>query len=78
MQPGWYADPAGLPVLRWFDGRGWTQYWWPLPAAPHAAAKPATEKLATTVLWMLATPGIAVVLTVILAVVFATLLTLAS
>lgn len=21
---GWYADPSGLPVLRWWDGVAWT------------------------------------------------------
>ena len=41
--PGWYADPAGSGRHRWWDGRGWTDYftdeWWrgaivqpPLPA----------------------------------------------
>ena len=22
--PGWYPDPMGVPVMRWFDGRQWT------------------------------------------------------
>lgn len=22
--PGWYADPNGLPTLRWWDGHTWT------------------------------------------------------
>lgn len=24
--PGWYTDPAGAPLDRWWDGAGWTQY----------------------------------------------------
>jgi hypothetical protein len=24
--PGWYRDPAGAPVNRWWDGVEWTQY----------------------------------------------------
>ena len=24
VPPGWYPDPAGLPCLRWWDGRVWT------------------------------------------------------
>ncbi len=22
--PGWYPDPQGMPLMRWFDGRQWT------------------------------------------------------
>ncbi|MGH8922292.1 MAG: DUF2510 domain-containing protein, partial [Actinomycetes bacterium] len=22
---GWYDDPGGEPVMRWWDGRGWTE-----------------------------------------------------
>lgn len=32
---GWYADPSGLPALRWWDGREWTSHLQPgAPAAP--------------------------------------------
>ena len=32
--PGWYADPSGLPVLRWWDGEGWTAH---VSATPGSA-----------------------------------------
>jgi hypothetical protein len=25
-QPGWYADPSGLPAYRWWDGQAWTEH----------------------------------------------------
>jgi len=25
-QPGWYADPSGLPRQRWWDGAQWTEH----------------------------------------------------
>ena len=25
-QPGWYADPSGLPRQRWWDGAHWTEH----------------------------------------------------
>ncbi|MEV6302831.1 DUF2510 domain-containing protein [Actinoplanes sp. NPDC051861] len=32
---GWYADPSGLPALRWWDGREWTSHVQPgAPAVP--------------------------------------------
>ncbi|WP_328469394.1 DUF2510 domain-containing protein [Actinoplanes sp. NBC_00393] len=32
---GWYADPSGLPALRWWDGQEWTSHVQPgAPAAP--------------------------------------------
>jgi len=27
---GWYPDPSGAPVQRYFDGSDWTQHWAPL------------------------------------------------
>jgi Protein of unknown function (DUF2510) len=32
--PGWYADPAGSPWWRWWDGRRWTAHVGP----PHAGS----------------------------------------
>ena len=26
LQRGWYADPAGLPQQRWWDGERWTEH----------------------------------------------------
>ena len=23
---GWYADPQGMPVIRWWDGNTWTEH----------------------------------------------------
>ena len=34
---GWYADPSGLPALRWWDGREWTSH-----LQPGATAVPPT------------------------------------
>ncbi|MEU4420245.1 DUF2510 domain-containing protein [Actinoplanes sp. NPDC024001] len=34
---GWYADPSGLPALRWWDGREWTSH-----LQPGGAAMPPT------------------------------------
>ncbi len=49
-QPGWYADPSGLPAHRWWDGQAWTQHTqqMPAPQAPSAtqssfAPAPATQ-----------------------------------
>jgi hypothetical protein len=41
-QPGWYADPGGQQLLRWWDGRAWTPHTQPGPdtqpgAAPYGA-----------------------------------------
>jgi hypothetical protein len=35
---GWYADPAGSPQLRWWDGTQWTDH---LQAPAHTPAAPA-------------------------------------
>jgi Protein of unknown function (DUF2510) len=32
--PGWYLDPGGMQVLRWWDGAAWTPHTQPLPAPP--------------------------------------------
>ena len=42
--PGWYADPAGTPQLRWWDGTQWTQQYRPADseqASPNAQANAA-------------------------------------
>lgn len=42
--PGWYADPAGTPQLRWWDGTQWTQQYRPAnseQASPNAQANAA-------------------------------------
>ncbi|MDR5698499.1 DUF2510 domain-containing protein [Agromyces aerolatus] len=36
--PGWYNDPAGAPVFRWWDGRAWSEHTQPWP--PPARAEP--------------------------------------
>lgn len=33
---GWYPDPAGAPMLRYFDGTDWTEHRAPVAAAPSA------------------------------------------
>lgn len=30
LAPGWFPDPGGYPVLRWWDGRQWTDHTSPL------------------------------------------------
>jgi hypothetical protein len=32
--PGWYPDPGGQPVQRWWSGTGWTGATQPFPQAP--------------------------------------------
>jgi hypothetical protein len=34
---GWYADPSGLPALRWWDGQDWTSH-----VQPGASGAPPT------------------------------------
>lgn len=36
-QPGWYPDPSGSGMQRYFDGGEWTMHHAPLPAAPEPA-----------------------------------------
>ncbi len=40
--PGWYPDNASPHLVRWFDGRGWTEHTAPVPGAVlYAPAYPA-------------------------------------
>lgn len=32
--PGWYPDPRGMPMMRWFDGRQWTSQTAPMGSVP--------------------------------------------
>ncbi|MFB2596334.1 DUF2510 domain-containing protein [Herbiconiux sp. P17] len=42
---GWYADPAGSPQLRWWDGAGWTDHL-QAPATPATAPASASASSA--------------------------------
>jgi len=37
--PGWYNDPGGMPVLRWWDGQQWGPHTQPLPGAPEGTGR---------------------------------------
>jgi hypothetical protein len=37
-RPGWYADPGGQQLLRWWDGRAWTPHIQPGPDMQPGAA----------------------------------------
>ena len=41
MPAGWYADPLGIPQLRWWNGEGWTEH-------VAAAAQPAASAASTS------------------------------
>lgn len=34
IPPGWYPDPQGYPMLRWWDGWAWSSHTGPLPPPP--------------------------------------------
>jgi hypothetical protein len=35
MPPGWYPDPHGQPMNRWYDGRQWTEHVAPMAMQPQ-------------------------------------------
>jgi hypothetical protein len=43
---GWHPDPAGGPLLRYFDGQQWTNHTAPPPPQYHAAAAPGAVAVA--------------------------------
>src|SRR5690242_16774672 len=48
--PGWYADPHGAPIYRWWDGQAWTEYTsggGPSVPAAQAYATPGTPTYTT-------------------------------
>src|SRR5947208_1777467 len=36
QSPGWYTDPRGRNVLRWWDGQSWTERTKDAPGVPQA------------------------------------------
>lgn len=48
---GWFEDPSGRPLLRWWDGTAWTDYLadpdGPLPPAPDGRTGPSTARVVT-------------------------------
>jgi len=47
--PGWHADPAGSPQLRWWDGTQWTEHLqWPQAGAQAASGYPSAPAYAFT------------------------------
>jgi hypothetical protein len=64
ISPGWFPDPAGAPVERWWDGARWTPYTQPLGYAQFqqqtVRSARATGTLARLVLW-----GVGIVVAVV-------------
>lgn len=55
---GWYADPADSGVLRWWDGRAWSEHRADAPAAQVPTRGPGTlgsgfPALAATLFWLI-------------------------
>lgn len=42
-RPGWYPDPTGMPVQRYYNGAGWTVHRASLPSPARETTSPATE-----------------------------------
>jgi hypothetical protein len=45
--PGWYLDPGGLQVLRWWDGRQWGPQTQPLPGLTQESQPPHPDATAS-------------------------------
>lgn len=56
VPPGWYPDPSGAPVQRFWDGNAWTAQ----TAGGHPAAVPPRAARPPWIPWIIA--GVAVVL----------------
>lgn len=50
---GWYADPAGSPLLRWWDGDAWTDHLAPA-SGPGAPLPPRQRSSGRTALLVIA------------------------
>ncbi|WP_082097035.1 DUF2510 domain-containing protein [Demequina gelatinilytica] len=63
---GWYNDPSGAPVERWWDGAAWAEHTrnpeQPAPTAPSSkVTPPGWEGWRTLVAWHMITVGVVVI-----------------
>ena len=49
VAPGWYADPAGAPVERWWDGTAWAGQTRPYSALAQPLGRPVLKNTHATV-----------------------------
>ncbi|MFD0891413.1 DUF2510 domain-containing protein, partial [Streptosporangium algeriense] len=45
---GWYPDPYGSPLLRWWDGNQWTDATHPRDTSPQGQAAPPAQPTGQT------------------------------
>lgn len=68
---GWYRDPSGAPLDRWWDGGQWTPHTQPMGWATmqrqQARSARATGALARLILWVLGIIAFVIVATVLVA-----------